>query len=187
MALKDRRSVNFINNTNGPGLVEDVRIYDTQSIGIEATGSYKISDAFSVNGSVTFQDHEVKKSESNPTLVGNKLVRQPNFLNKLGLVYEKSSFDANMDFNYAGEKYANDANTILLDGYGVFDYNMGYTFSVGENDETLRLGFQSFNIFNSEGITEGSPRLGDNQTDEEFFVGRPIIPRTFLLSATFKF
>ena len=187
VALKDRRSVNFINNTNGPGLVEDVRIYDTQSIGIEATGSYKISDVFSVNGSVTFQDHEVKKSESNPTLVGNKLVRQPNFLNKLGLVYEKSSFDANMDFNYAGEKYANDANTILLDGYGVFDYNMGYTFSVGENDETLRLGFQSFNIFNSEGITEGSPRLGDNQTDEAFFVGRPIIPRTFLLSATFKF
>ena len=187
VALKDRRSVNFINNPNGPGLVEDVRIYDTQSIGVEATANYKISDAFSVNGSLTIQDHEVKKSESNPNLVGNELVRQPKFLNKLGLVYEKSSFDANLDFNYAGDKYANDANTIKLDGYGVFDFNMGYTLSVGENDETLRLGLQSFNIFNSEGITEGSPRLGDNQTDEEFFVGRPIIPRTFLLSATFKF
>jgi iron complex outermembrane recepter protein len=187
VALKDRRSVNFINNPNGPGLVEDVRIYDTQSIGVEATANYKISDAFSVNGSLTVQDHEVKKSESNPNLVGNELVRQPKFLNKLGLVYEKSSFDTNLDFNYAGDKYANDANTIKLDGFGVFDFNMGYTLSVGENDETLRFGLQSFNIFNSEGITEGSPRLGDNQTDEEFFVGRPIIPRTFLLSATFKF
>ena len=87
----------------------------------------------------------------------------------------------------AGDKYANDANTIELAGYGVFDLNLGYTLSVGKNDETVRLGIQSFNIFNSEGITEGSPRLGDNQTDEEFFVGRPIIPRTFLVSATFRF
>jgi iron complex outermembrane recepter protein len=187
VALKDRISVNFINNPNGPGLIEEARIFNTKSIGIEATANYKISDAFAVNGSITIQDHEVTKSESNPGLVGNALVRQPKFLNKLGLAYEKSSFDSNLDFNYAGKKYANDANTIELDGYGVFDFNMGYTFNVGENDETLRVGFQSFNIFNSEGITEGSPRLGDNQTDEQFFVGRPIIPRTYLLSATFKF
>ena len=74
-----------------------------------------------------------------------------------------------------------------LNGYGVIDLNFGYTMSVGKNDETVRLGFQSFNLFNSEGITEGSPRLGDNQTDEEFFVGRPIMQRIVLFSATFKF
>jgi len=69
----------------------------------------------------------------------------------------------------------------------VFDLNLGYTFNFGENNESVRLGFQSFNLFNSEGITEGSPRLGDNQTSgEEYFVGRPIMPSTFLLSLTFK-
>lgn len=186
VALKDRRSVNFINNPNGPGLVEEVKILNTSSVGVEATGNYKVSDAFSINGAVTFQKHEVTKSESNPALEGNKLVRQPNFMNKFGLVYEKSNFDGNLDFSYAGSKFANDTNTIELDGYGVFDLNLGYTFKFGENNESVRFGFQSFNLFNSEGITEGSPRLGDNQTDEEYFVGRPIIPRTFLFSLTFK-
>lgn len=187
VSLKDRRSVNFINNPSGPGLIEEVKILNTSSIGVEATANYKLSDAFSLNGAITLQKHEITKSESNPDLVGNKLVRQPNFLNKLGLVYEKSSFDGNMDFSYAGDKFANDANTIELASYGVFDLNLGYTLSVGSNDESVRLGFQSLNLFNSEGITEGSPRLGDNQTDEEYFVGRPIMPRTFLISATFKF
>jgi len=46
---------------------------------------------------------------------------------------------------------------------------------------------QSFNLFNSVGITEGSPRLGENQTEEEFFVGRPIIPRTAVVNLTFNF
>ena len=187
VALKDRRAVNFINNPSGPGLIEEVKNLDTRSVGVEATATYKLTDALTLNGGVTFQKHEVTKSESNPDLVGNKLVRQPNFLNKLALMYEKSSFDGNIDFSYAGDKYANDANTIELAGYGVVDLNLGYTLSVGKNDETVRLGIQSFNVFNSEGITEGSPRLGDNQTDEEFFVGRPIIPRTFLVSATFRF
>jgi hypothetical protein len=45
----------------------------------------------------------------------------------------------------------------------------------------------SFNLFNSVGITEGSPRLGENQTEEEFFVGRPIIPRTAVVNLTFNF
>ena len=187
VALKDRRSVNFINNPNGPGLIEEIKVLNTSSVGVEATANYKLSDAFSVNGGLTLQKHEVTKSESNPALEGNKLVRQPNFMNKLGLAYEKASIDGNIDYGFAGDKYANDANTIKLDGYGVIDLNFGYTMSVGKNDETVRLGFQSFNLFNSEGITEGSPRLGDNQTDEEFFVGRPIMPRTVLFSATFKF
>ena len=64
---------------------------------------------------------------------------------------------------------------------------MGYTFIVGNDKETLRLGVQSFNLFNSVGITEGSPRLGENQTEEEFFVGRPIIPRTAVVNLTFNF
>ena len=99
----------------------------------------------------------------------------------------KSNFDLNLDYNYAGDKFTNDANTIKLDGFGIVDLGMGYTFSVGNDKETLRLGVQSFNLFNSAGITEGSPRLGENQTEEEFFVGRPIIPRTAVVNLTFNF
>jgi hypothetical protein len=42
--------------------------------------------------------------------------------------------------------------------------------------------------FNSEGITEGNPRAGDAQTNSgDFFVGRPVIPRSYYLRLTFNF
>ena len=186
--LKDRRAIEFMNDPNGSGaLIEKVDKQSTSSVGVETTWNYKLTEAFSFNGSLTYQKHEVTKSDNTPEIEGNKLVRQPDFMTKLGVAYEKSNWDGNLDYSYAGDKYANETNTIKLDGYGIVDLNLGYTFKVGQKDESLRLGFQSFNLFNSEGITEGSPRLGNNQTDEEFFVGRPIIPTTVLFSATFNF
>lgn len=186
--LYDRRNIQFINNPdNSGGFIEKTDLQDTKSYGVESTWNWKFADGFSFNGTFTYQKHELTKSENNPTFVGNKLARQPNFMTKLGLAYDKSNFDANLDFNYAGDKYTNDSNTIKLDGFGIFDLNLGYTFNIGSDNETLRIGAQSFNLFNSAGITEGSPRLGDNQTDEAFFVGRPIIPRTALMNFTFNF
>ncbi|MBE0390586.1 TonB-dependent receptor [Flavobacterium sp. PL002] len=184
--LSDRRNIAFLNDGAG-GFIEKVDLQDTRSYGIETTWNWKFIDGFAFNGTFTYQKHELTKSENNPTFVGNKLARQPNVMTKLGLSYDKSNFDANFDFNYAGDKFTNDANTVKLDGFGIVDLSVGYTFSIGKDNETLRIGAQSFNLFNSAGITEGSPRLGDNQTDEQFFVGRPIIPRTALVNFTFNF
>lgn len=186
--LYDRRNIQFINNPdNSGGFIEKVDLQDTQSYGIESTWNWRFATGFSFNGTLTYQKHELTKSENNPTYVGNKLARQPNIMTKLGLGYDKSNFDANIDYNYAGDKYTNDSNTIKLQGFGIVDLSLGYTFNIGTDNETLRLGAQSFNLFNSTGITEGSPRLGDNQTDEAYFVGRPILPRTALMSLTFNF
>jgi outer membrane receptor protein involved in Fe transport len=184
--LSDRRNIAFLNDGFG-GFTEKVDLQDTKSYGIESTWNWKFIDGFAFNGTFTYQKHELTKSENNPTFVGNKLARQPNVMTKLGLSYDKSNFDANFDYNYAGDKFTNDANTVELKGFGIVDLSVGYTFNVGNDDETLRIGAQSFNLFNSAGITEGSPRLGDNQTDEQFFVGRPIIPRTALMNLTFTF
>ncbi|MBC5840395.1 TonB-dependent receptor [Flavobacterium sp. F-380] len=186
--LSDRRNVQFINDPNNSGgFIEKVDLQDTKSYGIESTWNWRFIPGFAFNGTFTYQKHELTKSENNPTYVGNKLARQPNVMTKLGLSYDKSNFDANLDYNYAGDKFTNDANTIKLQGFGIVDLSLGYTFNVGSDNETLRVGAQSFNLFNSAGITEGSPRLGDNQTDEQFFVGRPIIPRTALMNLTFTF
>ncbi|WP_366185499.1 TonB-dependent receptor [Flavobacterium ovatum] len=184
--LSDRRNIAFLNDGLG-GFTEKVDLQDTKSAGIETTWNWRFVDGFAFNGTFTYQKHELTKSENSPTFVGNKLARQPNVMTKLGLSYDKSNFDANFDYNYAGDKYTNDANTVLLKGFGIVDLSLGYTFNVGKDNETLRIGAQSFNLFNSAGITEGSPRLGDNQTDEQFFVGRPIIPRTALMNLTFNF
>ena len=185
--LSDRRNVQFINDPVTGGFIEKVDLQDTKSIGLEGTWNWRFMEGFAFNGTFTYQKHELTKSDRNPTFVGNKIARQPDFMNKLGLSYDKSNFDANVDYNYAGSKYTNDANTIKLDGFGIVDLGIGYTFNMGEDKETLRLGIQSFNLLNSAGITEGSPRLGENQTEEEFFVGRPIIPRTAVMNLTFNF
>lgn len=186
--LSDRRNVQFINDPANPGgFIEKVDMQDTESYGIEGTWNWRFTEGFSFNGGFTYQKHELTKSENNPLFVGNKIARQPDFMGKLGFSYDKSNFDLNLDCNYAGDKFTNDANTIKLDGFGIVDLGIGYTFKVGNEKETLRLGVQSFNLFNSAGITEGSPRLGENQTEEEFFVGRPIIPRTAVVNLTFNF
>ena len=113
--------------------------------------------------------------------------RQPNILSTLAIDYNNSKFDAGLVYNYTGKKFANDANSIELDAIGLANLNLGYTFDLSEDGETLRLGAQVFNLFNSEGVTEGSPRLGNNQTDEEYFVGRPVLPTRVFFNATFNF
>jgi outer membrane receptor protein involved in Fe transport len=187
VTLKDRRSISFVNNGSG-GVSEVVDLQDTRTTGIETTWNYKVADNFSVGGTLTYQDHEITKSDANPTFEGNELRRQPNLIGALTLDYDTSVFDANFVYNYTGEKFSNDANSITLDAIGIANLNMGYTFTLGEEgNETLRLGTQVFNLFNSDGVTEGSPRLDNNQTEEEFFVGRPILPTRIFFNATFSF
>jgi hypothetical protein len=55
--------------------------------------------------------------------------------------------------------------------------------------QSLRLGVQVFNLLDSDGVTEGSPRQADNQGGgvSDFFVGRPILPRRLFVRATFSF
>jgi iron complex outermembrane recepter protein len=184
--LTDRRSVSFVNDGNG-GVKEEVDTQDTRTIGLEATAKYKFTNNFNIAGSFTYQDHEITKSESNPEYEGNELRRQPNLVSSLSANYDNSKFDASYVFNYTGDKFSNDSNSIKLDEIGVSNINLGYSFKAGNNNESVRIGTQVYNLFNSAGITEGSPRLNNNQTEEEYFVGRPILPTRVFVSATFNF
>ena len=186
VTLNDRRSISFVNTLSG-GTTEEVDKQDTKTMGLEGTWNWKFVKDFNFGGSVTYQAHEITKSESDPTIEGNELRRQPKLLGNLSLDYDNSKFDAGLVYNYTGSKFSNDANTIELDAFGLANLNLGYTFTTGENGETIRLGTQVFNLFNSEGITEGSPRLGNNQTEEEYFVGRPVLPTRVFFNATFNF
>ena len=184
VSLKDRRAISFVNAPGG-GFIEEVDTQDTRTTGIEGTWKWGFAENFNFSGSVTYQDHEIKKSTANPAIEGNELRRQPNFISTFAVDYDDSNFDAGFNFNYTGKKFTNDTNSIELDAIGLANLNLGYTFPVGEGDESLRIGMQVFNLFNSDGITEGSPRLNNSQTEEEFFVGRPVLPVFF--NATFNF
>ena len=186
VSLKDRRNVTFVNAPGG-GFDEEVDIQNTNTLGIETTWKWKFAESFSLAGSLSVQDHEITKSDINPLFEGNELGRQPKVLGTLGLDYDNSTFDGSVIYNYTGKKFTNDSNTIELDAISIVNMNLGYTFPVGEGAETLRLGAQVYNLFNSAGITEGSPGLNNNQTEEEYFVGRPILPTRVFFNATFNF
>ncbi|WP_298494269.1 TonB-dependent receptor [uncultured Algibacter sp.] len=169
----------------------------TKTIGLEATLDYSLANNLSLRGTATYQDHEISKNvstdlttnTSSTTNEGNELARQPNFLGSIGAYYDDGAFDALFSFNHTGSKFAADNNTVELDAITIARIGAGYEFAMGDNDsdDTLRLGFSVFNLFNDEGVTEGDPRNVNQAGDAEFFFGRPILPRRFFLTATFNF
>ena len=195
VALKDRIKITqaIVNGV----LIDDTRSeQNTSTFGVEANWNYRFIENLSFFGSATFQDHQITKN-TNEDLVtgevteefeGNKLARQPDFLTSLGLSYNNTKFDALFSLNYTGSKYTADNNNVKLDAISIFRLGAGYTLAMGEeSDNNVRLGFSVFNLFNSEGVTEGDPRNVDQSGNAEFFFGRPILPRRFFLTATFNF
>ena len=186
VSLSDRRSVDFVNDGQG-GVREEVSVQSTRTVGLEANLNYQLSGSFNVYGNFTFQDHEFTKFEGNDELVGNELRRQPNIMGLVGLNYEKNGFDFDLSSNFLGSKFANDANTVELDGFNIVRASAGYSIDLG-NSQSLRLGVSVFNLLDEAGVTEGSPRQGNSQiSGGEYFVGRPILPRRIFFRATFDF
>ena len=186
VTLKDRRTVDFVNDGSG-GVIENIENQDTRTIGVEANANYYLNKQLNLYGNLTYQQHELTKNETDPTLEGNWLRRQPQVMGMVGINYNNDQFDANLSNNFIGKKFANTSNTVELEGYGIVRLDAGYTVDLGPA-ESLRLGISVFNLLDTEGVTEGSPRQGNAQIGGgEFFVGRPILPRRFFFRATFSF
>lgn len=187
VGLNDRRSIDFVNDGQG-GVVEQVFNQSTQTLGVEGTATYQIISGLSVNTQLTYQEHQFVKVENNADLEGNRLRRQPLFKGSLGLNYSQNRIDFNASAIYLGQRYANDANTVKLDPYSLVRVGAGYTFNLDDKGGKLRLGISVFNLLDSQGVTEGSPRQGNTQVGTaNFFVGRPILPRRVALRALFEF
>ncbi len=167
----------------------------TSTIGAELTFDWSFAEYLSLRGTSTYQAHEITKNvstdlvsnTSSTTNEGNELARQPNFLGSIGMYYDNSKIDALFSFNYTGSKFAADNNTVELEAITIARLGAGYLFDMGENEETLRLGFSVFNLFDDDGVTEGDPRNVNQSGTAEFFFGRPILPRRFFLTATLNF
>lgn len=183
--LANRRSVQFVNTGNG-GVGEVVTELSTKAVGLEATGSFHVTDAISFDANVTYTDHEISKA-ANASLIGNELERKPKLFVNAGVNYDDGRFDAALFWNHQSDAFANNTNTVVLPSYDLVRLNLGYTLEMA-SDRPLRIGLAVFNLFDSEGLAEGSPRVGNNQTaGGQFFVGRPILPRRYTLTATYSF
>ncbi len=184
--LDDRASVDFVNDGQG-GVTESVSLQSTESYGIEATLSISIMDNLRFDGNATLQDHKLTKNDRDATLIGNELRRQPNILYNAGLYYDDDTFDFSFFQNYVGDNFANDSNSVELEAFSIFRLDAGYTFDFG-GDRNSRLGVSVFNLFESQGTTEGSPRQGTSQSNTgDFFVGRPILSRRITIRFNYNF
>ena len=183
--LKNRRSVDFVNNGSGD-IVEEVILQSTETFGAEVIGRWRVSDVFTIDGNITYQDAEFTEN-GNAAAVGRTPRRQPDLTGNLAVTYDDGFWDARVGVSYFGDAYANDTNTVELDSHNITTLDAGYTWEFA-NSQSLRVGVGVWNLFDSDGVTEGSPRQGNAQVaGGEFFVGRPILPRRISITARYDF
>ena len=102
-------------------------------------------------------------------------------------MYDDGAWDGNVGWNYQSRAFTNNANSAVLPAYHLWRTAAGYRMAMA-NKQSLRLGLSVFNLTNSEGLAEGSPRLGANQqAGGAYFVGRPILPRRVSATVTYSF
>ena len=187
--LDDRRNVDFENDPNNPGnVIEVVSTQSTEAFGIEASGTYHLNDFLSLNANVTLRESEFTKADDNPEILGKELRRQPTEMANIGAMFRYNAFDASLMYNFHGDNFANDSNSVKLDAYNLVRLEAGYTLEF-DDGQTLRISANVFNLTDDQGISEGSPRQGNAQSGApaQFFVGRPILPRRAMLRLTYDF
>ena len=119
--------------------------------------------------------------------VGNVLQRQPNVLANAGLYFRQSGFDASILDTYTGRTFTSDLNNIELPSYHVVRLEVGYSHEFAGGDRA-RIGVSVYNLFDSDAVTEGSPRQGTLQNaGQAYFIGRQVLPRRVLGRLTYEF
>jgi outer membrane receptor protein involved in Fe transport len=188
--LTNRQNVQLLNGPPGGGIVEVVNQVATRAYGFEGNIRYKIVPGLSFDANVTY-DHD-RYTQYTPVAactncVGNQLVRQPEWMFNAGLYYNAHHFDASVLDDFTGRTFTSDLNNIPLPAFHVIRLNGGYTFRPTATGQ-LRIGFDIYNLFDNQAVTEGSPRLGTLQnTGQAFFVGRTVLPRRWRVQASYKF
>jgi len=184
-SLENRRQVLFVNDGAG-GLTERVNLVGTESYGAEGTVDVRIIGNLNFAGNVTLQKSKYTAFDTTPTNVGKRVERQPELLYNAGLYYDDGAFDLSLFTNYTGSNFTASTNAIKLDSWNIVNLDAGYTLAMG--DSALRLSVNVFNLFDTDAVTEGSPRQDANQAaNGAFFIGRPVLPRRITARATFTF
>ena len=182
--LKNRRTVLLVNAPGG-GVVEQVTVVSTRAYGLEGVLGIRLFDHLRFDGNISLIDDKFTALDITPQYIGNKEPRQPNVLYNAGLYYDDGRLDASIATTYTGPNYTNNDNAIRLRGYNTWRLVAGYRIPL-PNRQAVRVSVDVYNLFDSDGITEGSPRQV-SQTVGAYFVGRPILPRRVSAKLTYTF
>jgi outer membrane receptor protein involved in Fe transport len=187
--LTNLQNVQYLNAATGGGVVELVNTEATRSYGASGTLRFRIIDGLTFDGNATYEhDRYTQYSPIAACLdcVGNTLVRQPDWMATAGFYYDKNGIDAAVFDTYTGRTFTSDLNNIEMPGFHVVRIDAGYTFHV--RGDAVRAGFSVYNLFDTQAVTEGSPRLGTLQNaGQAYFVGRTVLPRRITVNVSYKF
>lgn len=169
---------------------------DTKTIGVELEGDVSFAQMFYIRGAATWQQPEYESFTFTnnvggaPVVVtfnGNQLIRVPELSVRLnpGVMLLDGRLRAELDAEHYSKRYADAANSQSLPAYEVLGANV-----VWQATDRLSLGFHGVNLTNEIGLTEGNPRAGQfvsGDAGARFYTARPILGRSYRLSATYKF
>jgi outer membrane receptor protein involved in Fe transport len=169
---------------------------DTKTFGVELEGDISFAQMFYVRGAVTWQQPEYESFTftnnvgGTPVVVtfnGNQLIRVPELSVRLnpGVMLLGGRLRAELDAEHYSKRFADAANSQSLPAYEVFGANVMW-----QATERLSLGFHGVNLTNEIGLTEGNPRAGQfvsGDAGARFYTARPILGRSYRVSATYKF
>ncbi|MCF6436653.1 TonB-dependent receptor [Pseudoalteromonas sp. MMG022] len=171
----------FSNEVKGDTFVrrpgEPAEILTNEALGIEFDYNYNHESGLSVNLNATVQDTEITESPDNE---GNESQRQPGWQIRVTPSYdfELAGMFATIygTFSAVDDRYGNNENTVVLEGYEKFDLGL-----IVEPAEGLKLQIAADNLTDEQGITEGDPRNVDAPN------GRYIMPRSIKFSVSYSF
>ena len=152
---------------------------DTDSVDNEEVD--KLSGEFDVRFNLSLIDQEVTAGPNK----GLELLRQPDTIGTVELLFQNERWDANFGYNHRGDSFGDAANNSTLDSFDFLRAGVGYTHEL-DSGSNLHFGLSVFNRTDEAGLTEGNPRAGGAATGE-FIVGRPILPKTTYFRVTYDF
>lgn len=172
----------FFNEVKGDTFVaqpgDPAEVLTNEAYGVEIDFNYYNDNGFTLRLNSTIQETEITES---PTNVGNEAQRQPSWQVRVTPSYD-IEFSNGMyatvygTLSAVGDRFANNENTVTLDGYEKIDLGMILNLS-----DEVQMQLSVNNLTDEEALTEGDPRdsLSSN--------GRYILPRTIDFSISYQF
>lgn len=167
---------------------------NTETYGLEVEAAWSPLSFFELSGNVTWQNPEYKDlvdtrtGAAVPGIAGNQLSRIPKLV---GSLQPKFTFpvagvraEVYSTIYHVGERFVDTANNTRLPAYTTIDAGITIHFS-----ERLSLQLVGANLNNSDGLTEGNPRVDSlaGQGTAQAIYARPVFGRNFRSVLTYRF
>jgi iron complex outermembrane receptor protein len=121
--------------------------------GVEAAGTYNITDTWSIFGSYSFNDSTYDDSVAGADIKDKTVVNSPKHLLKGEVSYDDGNLFGKVGASYTSKRYYTYLNDGSVDGYALVDASVGYRFEGGDWLEGLEIQANVTNLFDKEYVS----------------------------------